>query len=160
MEKLEGAELARLTWGRPTLKKELEATAEVWKLPAGAGDIRTMEHTLMLLARYKNGGYRILMAPPPRGKNPDGSKKADKVTTWLFDPDALVGMPASEAGVGADFITIPKSRLGRKKRIVSDAEKAEILSRHKNKENIHSIAKALHMGTARVSEVIKASKTD
>lgn len=158
MEKLEGAELARLTWDRPTLKKELEATAEVWKLPAGAGDIRTMEHTLMLLARYKNGGYRILMAPPPRGKNPDGSKKADKVTTWLFNPDALVGMPASEAG--ADFITIPKSRLGRKKRIVSDAERAEILSRHKNKENIHSIAKALHMGTARVSEVIKASKTD
>ena len=145
-----------LTWDRPTLAKELEAVEEVWRLPAGAGDIRTMENNLLLLARYKSGKYRIIMDVPGHGKDKEGNRKPDKVTSWLFSPEWLQkDVPAEPS---EDYILIEKSRLGRKKRILTEEERAEILARHEKREPIHAIAKALHMGTARVSEVIKQGR--
>lgn len=158
MKKLEGQERERLTWDRPTLKAELENVADVWQLPAGAGDIRTMESTIMLLARYKRGGCKIVMDTPGRGKDKEGNRKPDKVTTWLFNPEELQEIaPAPEAS--GDYILIEKSRLGRKRRTLTDEERQDILNRHEKGETIHDIAKALHMGTARISGCIKQGES-
>ena len=92
MEKLQGRKLEALTEGRPALERELQKVLEVWRLPASTGEVRTIEKTFLLLAKYKpdrlGSFYKVILSTPPRAG-------VDKVTTWLFNADCL---PVGNAG--------------------------------------------------------------
>lgn len=141
MEKLQRAELELLSEDRPALCRELEAVTEVWRLPAGSGDRRTMEKTYLLLGRYRSGQEKIIMSTPARGKYPD------KVTTWLFD--------SASRPPAASYIVIDKSKVGRPRRELTEDERQQIISRHNAGEGINRIAKAMRLGTKRITEVLQ-----
>lgn len=77
--------------------------------------------------------------------------KPDRFYTWIH-----YGEPLGQAQ-GAGYIVIDKAKVGRKKREITEQERAEILARHEKGEGIGKIAKALHMGTRRVMGVISSS---
>lgn len=141
MEKLEGPELDLLCEGRPALCRELEVVTDVWRLPAGAGDKRTMEKTYLLLGRYRNGSQKIIMSTPARGKYPD------KVATWLFDS---VSRPLADS-----YIVIDKAKVGRPRRELTEDEKQQIMEKHNAGEGINRIAREMKLGTKRITAVIK-----
>lgn len=98
MKRLEPKEIADLCEDRPALAAELGKVEAVWQMPPSTGSVRMMEKALLLLARYKpdrlGSFYKAILSTPGTGKDKDGNRKPDNVTTWLFDPAAL---PMQEA---------------------------------------------------------------
>ena len=141
MEKLQEQDIELLCEGRPALCRELEAVAEVWRLPAGSGDKRTMEKTYLLLGEYRSGQQKIIMSTPARGKYPD------KVATWLFDS---ASRPPADS-----YIVIDKAKVGRPRRELTEEERQEIMDRHNAGEGINRIAREMKLGTKRVTAVIR-----
>ena len=150
MERLDWKRMDDITDGRPELRAELTRTAEAWLLTPSNGNERTLRRTYLILARYEGerwNGHKIIMSTP-------GSRGgADAVTTWLIEPDELAGVP--DAG---RYVVIDKSKLGRKRRELTEQEKDAIQKMRGDGMTINQIARELHLGTLRVMEYARELK--
>ena len=149
MERMDWKRMDDITDGRPELRAELERTAKAWLLTPSNGNERTLRRTYLILARYEGerwNGHKIIMSTP-------GSKdKADAVTTWLIEPEELVEPDAGR------YVMIDKTKLGRKKRELTDDERQTIKRMRGDGMTINQIARELHLGTLRVMEYARELK--
>ena len=138
-------DIATIADERPNLHMELEwrRVIEVWLLndtPTGPEAERAGKRTWILLAKGENNNYII--------QSQAGTKSTpDKFTTWVHYGD--------EMGQPDGFIIIDKTKVGRPPRVLTEAERQEILSRHEAGEGINRIAKAMHLGTKRITEALR-----
>lgn len=155
MEKLDDRRLDEVCEDRPELREELARTSEAWLLSASSGSERTMKRTVLILARYDLKmfkGYKIIMGTP-------GSRgKSDAVTTWLIEPEELAGVEAVSPKAG--YILIDKSKLGRKKRTLTEQEQETIKESREAGETINTIAKNLKVSNRLVMEYVKELKQE
>ena len=134
---------------RPQLHMELEwrKVSEVWLLnnvPTGPDAERVGKKTWILLAKGKEYDYLI--------QSQAGTKnRPDSYITWIHYGRESQGGQVSSDG----YIVIDKSKLGRKRRELSEEEVQEIRTRHEAGEGINRIAKAMHLGTKRITAVLK-----
>lgn len=132
---------------RPQLHMELEwrKVSEVWLLnnvPTGPDAERVGKKTWLLLAKGKEYDYLIQSMAGAKGK-------PDKFVTWIH-------YGREQEQLASDgYIVIDKSKLGRKRRELSEEEVQEIRTRHEAGEGINRIAKAMHLGTKRITAVLK-----
>lgn len=132
---------------RPQLHMELEwrKVSDVWLLnnvPTGPDAERVGKKTWILLAKGKEYDYLI--------QSQAGTKsKPDSYVTWIH-----YGREQEQLS-SDDYIVIDKSKVGRKRRELSEEEVQEIRTRHKAGEGINRIAKAMHLGTKRITAVLK-----
>lgn len=143
MRKLAGADLSRLLDERPALKAELEGrgVVDVYRLndmDTGPESERAGRRVALLLARRPGQDYIVMST---KG-NPD------KVATWLHTGDL------SSQDPGGRYIVIDKSKVGRPRRELTEAERQQVTARRAAGETINQIAAALHIGTKRVMEVL------
>lgn len=139
---MERVDIKPLEEERPNLFMELQwrKVTELYRLndtPTGPDSERQGKKVWILYAVGQNNNYIIQST---KG-NPD------KFYTWL----AYVDLPGQQ---GAGYIVIDKSKVGRKKRELTEQERAEILARHEKGEGIAKIAKAMHLGHRRIMGVI------
>ena len=132
---------------RPQLHMELEwrKVSEVWLLnnvPTGPDAERVGKKTWILLAKGENNNYIIQSQAGTKGK-------PDKFVTWIH-----YGREQEQLS-SDDYIVIDKSKVGRKRRELSEEEVQEIRTRHEAGEGINRIAKAMHLGTKRITAVLK-----
>lgn len=142
---------------RPQLYLELQwrKVYEVYKLndtPTGPDAERAAKRTWILLAKGENNNYII--------QSQAGTKSSpDKFITWIHYGGGLDAGAQQEHDQpeppGAGYILIDKAKVGRPRRVLTDAERQEIQARHEAGESINAIARALHMGTRRIMEALK-----
>ena len=147
---------------RPQLYLELQwrKVTEVWKLndtPTGPDAERAAKRTWILLAKGENNNYII--------QSQAGTKSSpDRFITWIHYGGGLdAGAQKHENGKirsqqeppPKGYILIDKAKVGRPRRVLTDAERQEIQARHEAGESINAIARALHMGTRRIMEALK-----
>lgn len=150
---MERMDIADLEIERPRLYQEIQdrGITEVWRMndtPTSPDAERAGKRTLILLGRKPGQEYILLST---KG-NPD------KVVTWLHDGGTLAaGAVAPDAG---RYVMIDKSKLGRKRRELTDEERQAIKRMRSEGQTINQIAKELHLGTLRVMEYARELKRD
>ena len=133
---------------RPNLYLELKwrKVTELYRLndtPTGPEADKQGKKVWILYAVGQNNNYIM--------QSVKGSP--DRFYTWLHYGDLLAGGKPEPPGAG--YILIDKAKVGRPRRVLTDAERQEIQARHEAGESINAIARALHMGTRRIMEALK-----
>ena len=141
---MERMDIADLEIERPRLYQEIQdrGITEVWRMndtPTSPDAERAGKKTLILLGRKPGQEYILL------------STKPDKVVTWLHDGES------TEPDAGR-YVVIEKSKLGRKRRELTDDERQTIKRMRGDGMTINQIARELHLGTLRVMEYARELK--
>ncbi len=142
-------DIARICEDRPQLQKTLEERRiqQVWLLndqPTDEAADRQGKKTFFLLAE-RTDGFKYLMQSVAGTKS-----KEDKTYCWIA-PD----MMGSTEPDTKDYILIDKSKLGRKKRELTDAERKQIQTMREMNMSINRIAGLMKISNRKVMQCVK-----
>lgn len=143
-------DIAEICEDRPQLQKTLEERRiqQVWLLNDRATDEasdRLGKKNFLLLAE-RNDGFKYLLQSVAGTKS-----REDKVYCWIASDMKQGGTEPDRT----DYILIDKSKLGRKKRELTDAERKQIQTMRELNMSINRIAGLMKISNRKVMQCVK-----
>ena len=143
-------DVAKICEDRPQLQKimDLKLVQKVWLLndqPTDEAADRMGKKTFLLLAE-RHDGFKYLV------QSVAGTKSREDKCYWWIAPDMKQGGKEPDR---TDYILIDKSKLGRKKRELTDAERKQIQTMRELNMSINKIAEQMKIGNRRGMQCVK-----
>lgn len=144
-------DIAKICEDRPQLQKTLEERRiqQVWLLndqPTDEAAYKQGKKTFFLLAERKDG-FKYFIQSVAGTKSKD-----DKFYFWIANDMMQQGSTEPDT---KDYILIDKSKLGRKKRELTDAERKQIQTMREMNMSINKIAGLMKISNRKVMQCVK-----
>ena len=144
-------DVAKICEDRPQLKKmlDLKIIQKVWLLndqPTDESADRMGKKTFLLLSERQDG-FKYLV------QSVTGTKSREDKCYWWIAPDMMEH--GSTEPDTKDYVLIDKSKLGRKKRELTDAERQQIQTMREMNMSINKIAAQMKISNRKIMQCVK-----
>lgn len=138
---------------RETLQEWIQKHgAELWNLTEIATDkpaYDTGRKNPLLLARTSEGKMYLLLSKPPHGKD-----KKDTLLVWMWPSN----LPLGEGSGDVVTFTIPRDKLGRPRRVLTEEERQKAITMLELNYPINKVAKELKCSNLLIMDIKRNMK--